>query len=224
MARVAEEVTRQLSPPDTGRQPLAVPSALSEVPLGSVPLVQSTSDQADAAVQSLISAAQSALSGELQVVHSAQPSQMFISPSLPVDARVSDKVKAKIWNNEFFEFSLLLSNPVQDNSYKVTVSNFDREQLPSLCLVPANKAKRNLSIEAWISCFHIFVGVYTSRYPHEAPALMKYGEVVQDLAARGFNWRFYDENFRFLRQAHAACFVPMAKYSLGIMDACSIPC
>ena len=105
VARVADEVTRRLSPPDTGHQPLAVPSALSEVPLGSVPLVQSTSDQVDAAVQSLISTAQSALSGELQVVYSAQPSQMFISPSLPVDAWVSNKVKAKIWNNEFFEFS-----------------------------------------------------------------------------------------------------------------------
>lgn len=35
---------------------------------------------------------------------------------------------------------------------------------------------------------------------------MKYGEVVQDLAARGFNWRFYDENFRFLRQAQPSSF------------------
>ena len=31
---------------------------------------------------------------------------------------------------------------------------------------------------------------------------MKYGELIQDLAGRGHNWRFYDENFRFLRQAH----------------------
>ena len=29
---------------------------------------------------------------------------------------------------------------------------------------------------------------------------MKYGDIVQDLADRGQNWRFYDENFRFLRQ------------------------
>ena len=35
---------------------------------------------------------------------------------------------------------------------------------------------------------------------------MKYGEVVQDLAARGGNWKFYDENFRFLRQAQPASF------------------
>ena len=29
---------------------------------------------------------------------------------------------------------------------------------------------------------------------------MKYGQTIQDLAARGQNWRFYDENVRFLRQ------------------------
>jgi hypothetical protein len=29
---------------------------------------------------------------------------------------------------------------------------------------------------------------------------MKYGQTIQDLAVRGLNWRFDDENFRFLRQ------------------------
>jgi hypothetical protein len=29
---------------------------------------------------------------------------------------------------------------------------------------------------------------------------MKYGQTIQDLAAHSQNWRFYDENFRFLRQ------------------------
>ena len=29
---------------------------------------------------------------------------------------------------------------------------------------------------------------------------MKYSEIIRDLAARGYNWRYYDENFRYLRQ------------------------
>ena len=49
----------------------------------------------------------------------------------------------------------------------------------------------------------MFVGIYASRYPNEAPGLMKYGSTIQDLAARGHNWRFYDKNFRFLRQSQA---------------------
>ena len=32
---------------------------------------------------------------------------------------------------------------------------------------------------------------------------MKYGATIQDQAARGHNWRYYDENFRFLRQSQA---------------------
>ena len=64
------------------------------------------------------------------------------------------------------------------------------------------KPKKITSIEAWSSCFHVFVIVDTKQFPHEAPALMKYGEIIQDLSGKGHNWRFYDENFHFLRQAH----------------------
>ena len=48
----------------------------------------------------------------------------------------------------------------------------------------------------------MFVGVFTSRFPSDDLGLMKkYGSTVQDLAARGHNWHFYDENFWFLRQS-----------------------
>ena len=33
---------------------------------------------------------------------------------------------------------------------------------------------------------------------------MKYGEIIRDLAARGHDWRFYDENFRFLCQSQSS--------------------
>ena len=33
---------------------------------------------------------------------------------------------------------------------------------------------------------------------------MKYGEVARDLAARGANWRYYDTNFRSLKQQQPA--------------------
>lgn len=161
---------------------------------------------ASAIVQESLGAAQSSLSGELQVVTPVVPAQLFVSPSLPIDARVSEKLCLKVWNNEYFDFGALLSNPVFDSKYQVTVSNSDKGQMPSSCLEPVARAKKNLSVETWLSCFHIFVGVHTSKYPHEAPVLMKYGEVVQDLAARGFYWKFYDENFRFLTQAQPASF------------------
>lgn len=54
--------------------------------------------------------------------------------------------------------------------------------------------------------FHVFVGVYTSRYPSEAPGLAKYGDTIQDLAARVHNWRFFDENLQSLQQTPTTSF------------------
>ena len=45
--------------------------------------------------------------------------------------------------------------------------------------------------------------VLTGTFPSDIPSLMKYGSTILDLPERGHNWRFYDENFRFLRQAPA---------------------
>ena len=45
------------------------------------------------------------------------------------------------------------------------------------------------------------MGVFTSRFPSDGLGLMEYGSTIQHLFARGHNWRFYDENFRFLRQS-----------------------
>ena len=42
------------------------------------------------------------------------------------------------------------------------------------------------------------------KYPTESPALMKYGSLIRDWVARGHNWRFYNEHFRFIRQSHVS--------------------
>lgn len=75
-------------------------------------------------MQGSLSTTQTSLSGEAQV-----STQLFSSPSLPIDARVSEKLRAKIWNNEFFDFSALLSNPVFEDRYQVTISNSDQEKI-----------------------------------------------------------------------------------------------
>ena len=130
------------------------------------------------------------------------PGQCFQSVSLPVDARVSEKLWGKIWKDEFIDFGSLLANPVLANRFQLTVQNAESGPLPSLCIEPIAKSKKITSFESWLSSFHIFVGIYTKRFPHEAPALMKYCGTIQDLAGRGHKCKYYDENFRFLRQAH----------------------
>ena len=212
---MADEVTRRLSPPEdsgSSNSNALVTNAASELPIVSTPLspagaipvpgvAVAASTLAGTILQSSVDTTQASLSGEVQI-----PAQLFTSPSLPIDARVSEKIRSKIWNNEFFDFADLLSNPVFEDRYQLTLSNSSTQKFPALWVEPLSRAKKHMSIETWLSWLHIFVGVYTSRFPHEAPALMKYGEVVQDLAARGGNWKFYDENFRFLRQAQPASF------------------
>ena len=80
---------------------------------------------------------------------------------------------------------------------QLTIQNAGSSDLPSFALEPISKPKKITTIDFCLTAFHIFVGVYTGKCPTEAPALMKYSEIVQDLAVRGHNWRYYYENFRF---------------------------
>ena len=132
------------------------------------------------------------------------PGQLFQSVTLPVNAHLSEKIRAKIWRVEYVDFGSLLTNPVLADQYQITVNNSESSLTPSLCLEPLSNHKNVMTIETTLSSFRAFVGAYTKQLPYKAPALMKYGEIIQDLAGRGHNWTFYDENFRFLRQAHRA--------------------
>ena len=228
ITKVADEVSRRLSPAENPpSRPPTAPSNLQEVPVNStgglpptapsnlqeVP-VNSTGGQSSQVRADLI--ASRVVQGSLATVSNAVtglvpstpegppplPGQCFQSVGLPVDARVSEKLREKIWTDEFIDFGSLLANPVLANRFQLTVHNAENGPLPSLCIEPISKSKKITSIESWLSSFHIFVGVYTKQFPHEAPALMKYCETIQDLAGRGHNWKYYDENFRFLRQAH----------------------
>jgi hypothetical protein len=126
----------------------------------------------------------------------------FNSITIPIDAQVSPKIKAKIWANEFIEFGSLLNPYVGETRYQLSLAQSESSVI-TLSLEPSTKIKPIYSIDAWTSAFQIFVGVYTSKFPQEAPDLMKYSEVVRSLAARGGNWRFYDTQFRSLRQTRA---------------------
>ena len=203
ISRLADAVTQRLrqenQPSLTALQsadtpvmeiPATIPSTPPCLPSHSLPLLESAVQASHLVTQPAVSL--------------GEPSDPFISSSLSLDARVSEKIRAKIWNQEYVDFGSLLVNPIGQSRFQLTVSNAESGQLPSLCLEPAEKPRKITSIESWLSAFHVFVGVYTMKYPTESPALMKYGSLIRDLAARGHNWRFYDENFRFIRQSHVS--------------------
>ena len=199
VSRVADEVTRRLQPQHT--EPL--PGTSSEEQPSSPKPAQEVADpqeKTNSLVEQAVFSVSQSLAGEQNPV----PGRLFHSSSLPIDCKVSDKVRAKIWANEFIDFGVLLSNPIFENKFKIAVQTVDSSGAPSLCLESASKPRKIFTIDQWGSCFLVFVGVYTSKFPSEAPSLMKYGETIRDLAARGHDWRFYDENFRFSRQSHSS--------------------
>ena len=110
----------------------------------------------------------------------SKPEKMFKPMSVPIDARVPAKLKAKIWAHEYIEFGLLLNNSPSDQRYQLTWAsgnNSAADNLPSVCLKPTNNARPIVNIDTWLTAFQIFVGVYTAKYLTEAPGLMKYVEV-----------------------------------------------
>ena len=55
-------------------------------------------------------------------------------------------------------------------------------------MVTSQKRPIIQTIEQWTNTFQIFVAIYTQRVPQDAPALMKYGTVVRELATQSANW------------------------------------
>ena len=153
-------------------------------------------------MEQAVASAQQTISG-INTDTQAMPRNIFHSTSMAIDSHVPDKIKAKIWNSEFIDFNSLLPS-IGNNKFQLSFKNLDGSNSPSICLEPFTKSQKILNINNWLQAFHVFVGVYTRRFPAEAPGLMNYGEIVQDLASRGFNWKFYDENYRYLHQSSAS--------------------
>ena len=217
VSRVTEEVTKRFQPvllnlSSMAQQAQSTPSTLSQAHAVSLPVEESTSLQSSgsniqqvqghAAIQDTVEvpafhdgvqSVLGSLSGEQNLLPGTQrANDVFMSVTLPIDAR-----------NEFVDFGSLLANPTFEDKFRITLQPSQEGSSPSLALEPVNKAKRITSIDVWLQAFHVYVGIFTAQYPHEAPGLMKYGATIQDLAARGHHWRYYDENFRFLRQSQA---------------------
>jgi hypothetical protein len=54
-----------------------------------------------------------------------KPTQEYHSISLPIDCRISIKLKNKIWNDEYIDFGSLFSNPMSENKFQLSFSSSD---------------------------------------------------------------------------------------------------
>ena len=140
--------------------------------------------------------------GAPTILNDSRPQSTFTSISVPLSSRVSAKLKAKIFANEYVNFGALLSSsPNNEGKYSLSMAPSEgSSSRPQINLEPLQNAKLIQSIQQWVSAFNIFVSVYSEKFTAETPRLMKYCEVVRDLAQKAGDWIWYDEQFRYLRQ------------------------
>jgi hypothetical protein len=180
--------------------------ATTATELREVPVVESRSN---IVVPTPVASALDNVTGETNFIEVSPPQPAlpsFHSVDVPIDASVNPKIKAKIWAHEFIDFGILRNSGAGDTCYHLSVNSPHGSSLPTLSIELSHKPKAIPHIGAWTSAFQIFVAVYTSKFPLDALALMKYSEVVRDLATRGADWRFYDTQFRMLRHSNPADF------------------
>ena len=121
------------------------------------------------------------------------------SSSLPLDARIPDRLRAQIWAGEFVDLSLLLKSTHAQQEYSLSVGG--DSDAPTFRVSTAKVRGSNLSLEQWIKAFHLYMSVYLMQ-PDNLPSarkMLKYMQVIQNLYDQGGDWRAYDEAFRSLR-------------------------
>ena len=122
-------------------------------------------------------------------------SPLFHSIAVPLGSRISPKIKAKIWAEEFVDFgSLLDPSPNPDKySLSLTAPSSGITKTPQFTFEPVQNPKKVSSINDWVSAFHTFAAIYCVKFPNETPNLMKFCETVRDIATRGRDWCYCDE-------------------------------
>ncbi|CAH3178880.1 unnamed protein product, partial [Porites evermanni] len=130
------------------------------------------------------------------------PLPALLGLAVNLGSRVTAKIKAKIWANEYIDFGALLSvAPPREKFALSMVFSGGAVNQPQLTLEPYQTPKKVTNISQWLTAFNTFVSIYSVKCSQDAPKLMKYCEVVRDLANKSGDWIFYDEQFRYLRQS-----------------------
>jgi hypothetical protein len=120
----------------------------------------------------------------------------FKSCSIPLDLNVTDKIKSAIWADQYVEFSKLNDPDVP--------GEYDLRLIPGsnggqIKLTPAKDTNVITNIGQWSKAFHVYMSVYTQRFPDQTRNLLIYENKIRHLAFIGGDWIRYDQQFRKLK-------------------------
>ena len=118
----------------------------------------------------------------------------------PIISQIKQSVCQTIWSNKYVELGLLLPNSINSSTNQAYTLQMDNTS--NISLAPCNKTRKIHNIESWTSAFIRYMAVYASKFPLKIPALLKYAEIVRDIASRkpGHSFLYYDTQFRQARE------------------------
>ena len=125
----------------------------------------------------------------------------FITKSLSLHGHVSEKLRIKVWSDEFVDLNSLLPEvSLVHQDMTLTIRPEGDSGCPAICVATKPKAEIR-TFHVWSKAFDIFCSVYLLKPTNimHAPQFLKYRHTIRSLCERGGNWRGYDESFRALR-------------------------
>ena len=84
---------------------------------------------------------------------------VFSSLALELGGSVTDKIKGKVWANEYVDFGLLLSVIPGPDRYSISINTSTHSSGAQLTLEPWKPPKKIAHINQWISAFNTFVAI-----------------------------------------------------------------
>ena len=112
----------------------------------------------------------------------------------PLDLKVPDIVKQKIWAKQYVDFDKLLDQPTPKTTSSL--------ELYGNKLVTVKQSKQISSIGQWCDAFNIFHTCYSRKYPHETPQLLSYLNTIKSLSQRNGDYLTYDREFRYMKASN----------------------
>ena len=119
---------------------------------------------------------------------------------LPIDIKVTDKLKSLIWSNQYIDLALLLDSDFIEEFVPNNKFELVGQLGESLMVAPKKAAKSIVNLGQWCSAFSVYIDVYCQKYPNELSAMFTYMNTIKKLAHRNGNYIMYDREFRFMRQ------------------------
>ena len=122
--------------------------------------------------------------------------ETYFQPGRPIDLKVNEKIRQKIWSDQFIDLASLL-DPQVNSEIGITITGDPGEPLK----FTQNKSNKTIgNLGQWCSAFEIFITIYCQKRPQDLSPLMSYMNAIKTLSHKGGDYFTYDREFRYMRQ------------------------